>query len=277
MKITDVIKTYDYVDSSNDIYEMTKNIIKGDNNEVITRLSAAFAYTNLSRSSYFQETKFITLWIALESIMRSGQYSDIVSNVKRILPAALCARYFYKMARNFIEDCLRCNIKILNVENITINFELPDKVNLVKSLICVFRTEQHYENLLQKCEVNDLLYYRCEELRYIFNDLDKIREKITHFKRKVEWHIQRIYRIRNEITHSAFRDERSLMIYIEHLYSYLSQLISEIVFYVERKGTTSIEAIYASLETNYSVFEELSNNTPPPIIDFLPEGIIDIV
>lgn len=112
LKITDVFKTYDYVDSTNNVFEDTKNILVNSNKTLImNRLHAAFSYTNLSRSSLFQETKYISLWIALESLMRTGQYPDIISHIKYVLPEILSVRYIYRIIRNFSEDCIRCGFK----------------------------------------------------------------------------------------------------------------------------------------------------------------------
>ena len=107
LRITDIFRTYDYIDSSNNVFEDTKNIINNPLKvDIVNKLHSAFSYTNLSRASLFQETKYISLWIALESIMRTGQYTDIISHVKKVLPATLCTRYFYKIIRNFAEDVL---------------------------------------------------------------------------------------------------------------------------------------------------------------------------
>lgn len=76
LTITDVFKTYDYIDSNNNVFADTNRILNDPNKiQIMNRLHAAFSYTNLSRSSYFQETKYISLWIAIESMMRTGQYA----------------------------------------------------------------------------------------------------------------------------------------------------------------------------------------------------------
>lgn len=277
LRITDIFRTYDYIDSSNNVFEDTKNIINNPLKvDIVNKLHSAFSYTNLSRASLFQETKYISLWIALESIMRTGQYTDIISHVKKVLPATLCTRYFYKIIRNFAEDCIRCGVKRLDLP-LDIKMEASDKKNLVSLLISVFRDNVQYPVLLQQCLVNELLTYRCEEIHTLLNDDKKILGKLEHHKIKIEWHIQRMYRIRNEITHSAFRDDKSLTIYIEHLYTYLAQLMSEIVFYIEHKNATSIEEVYAVIGDNFQTFIELLKEETFEIQDVLPNGIIDVL
>lgn len=274
LRLTDIFKTYDYVDSNNGVFEDTRQIISSQNLEdTKNKLNAVFAYTNLSRSSIFQETKYITLWIALESVMRTGQYQDIITHIKCVLPEILATRYVYRIVRNFSEDCIRCKLK--KCDEIQLNFEQADKRNLVKKTISVFRDDSKYQILLSKCNCNKLLEFRCAEIHKLLNDNQLVSDKLEHYTQKIRWHIQRLYRIRNEITHSAFNENKSLVIYIEHLYTYLSQLISEIVYYIAHKESKSIDEAYATILENYNTYIELIKDNYFETTDLLPNGIIE--
>lgn len=276
LRLTDIFKTYDYIDSNNGVFEDTNRIFtNGAKEHITTKLSAAFAYTNLSRSSLFQETKYISLWIALESVMRTGQYSDIISHVKFVLPEILCIRYFYRMVRNFSEDCIRCGFK--TETSIGIDMQSANKKELVKQLICIFRDSQAYQVLHTRCSANSLLDYRCSEIHELLNDPTAIIQKFEHYTQKIRWHIQRLYRIRNEITHSAFQEDKSLVIYIEHLYTYLAQLMSEVVYYVEHKNVSTVEEAYAIILESYRTYYELLKEDGLQVADVLPTGVIEIV
>lgn len=276
LRLTDIFKTYDYIDSNNGVFEDTNRIFtNGAKEHITTKLSAAFAYTNLSRSSLFQETKYISLWIALESVMRTGQYSDIISHVKFVLPEILCIRYFYRMVRNFSEDCIRCGFK--TETSIGIDMQSANKKELVKQLICIFRDSQAYQVLHTRCRANSLLDYRCSEIHELLNDPTAIIQKFEHYTQKIRWHIQRLYRIRNEITHSAFQEDKSLVIYIEHLYTYLAQLMSEVVYYVEHKNVSTVEEAYAIILESYRTYYELLKEGGLQVADVLPTGVIEIV
>lgn len=276
LRLTDIFKTSDYIDSNNGVFEDTNRIFtNGAKEHITTKLSAAFAYTNLSRSSLFQETKYISLWIALESVMRTGQYSDIISHVKFVLPEILCIRYFYRMVRNFSEDCIRCGFK--TETSIGIDMQSANKKELVKQLICIFRDSQAYQVLHTHCSANSLLDYRCSEIHELLNDPTAIIQKFEHYTQKIRWHIQRLYRIRNEITHSAFQEDKSLVIYIEHLYTYLAQLMSEVVYYVEHKNVSTVEEAYAIILESYRTYYELLKEGGLQVADVLPTGVIEIV
>lgn len=134
----ELYRTYDYLDSSGKVFDSTRKIFTDDKKERLQlKLQGVFGYTNISRASLFQEEKYMNLWIALESLSRTKMYGDIISNIKEILPAALCLRYLYR--------------------------------------------------------------------------------KIENHHRKIEWQVQRLYRFRNEVAHTALQENTSLIIYIEHL------------------------------------------------------------
>ena len=275
LQLKDIFKTFDYIDSRNGVFEDSYHIFSdADKAHVMNKLSAAFAYTNLSRTSVFQENKYISLWIALESVMRTGQYSDIISHVKCVLPEIMCIRYIYRVVRNFSEDCIRCGIP--NDSALSINMQLLNKKALVQQLISIFRDPQNYAILYARCEKSMLLQYRCAEIHRLLNDREAIRTKFEHYTRKIRRHIQRLYRIRNEITHSAFREDKSLVIYIEHMYSYLAQLVSEVVYYIEHKNVESVEEAFAILLENYNTYMELLKENAMPIKEVLPIGIVEL-
>lgn len=272
---TEIFKTYDYVDSRNSVFFDTNRIFNDESKErIASKLSAVFAYTNLSRSSLFQETKYISLWIALESVMNTGQYTDIISHVKCVLPEVLCIRYIYRIVRNFADDCARCRFE--SSEQLSIDMKSENKKELVAALIRIFRNEPQYQTLLTECNANSLLKYRCEKIHELLNSKDIIKNKFEHYTQKIRWHIQRLYRLRNEITHSAFKEDKSLVIYIEHLYTYLAQLMSEVVYYIEHKNVETVEEAYATIGDNYKTYLELMDSGNMQINDILPIGIIEL-
>lgn len=132
--------------------------------------------------------------------------------------------------------------------------ESTDKKELVKNLIAIFRNPNQYAIIEDCCKKNELLNYRCREINTILNSTNIILEKFEHYTKKVRWHIQRLYRIRNEITHSAFQNDKSLMIYIEHLYTYLAQAMSEVVYYVEHKNVNSLEEAFVTILESYNTY-----------------------
>jgi len=220
----------------------------------------------------------MNLWVALESLARTQMYDNIFSNIKETLPEALCLRYIYRIVRNFIEDCGRCDVDF-SFSKLTVNIKQQNKQELVKEVIQVLNDPVSFSELETKCKVNSLLFSRAHSIQILVSDASYARAKLEKHYKMVAWQIQRLYRYRNEIAHSALQKNSSLIIYIEHLYDYLSIYISEIVTCIEKNNLESIEEALCIIKSNYDVFISLANNRDYTTIQsrVLSSGIIDLV
>lgn len=272
-------KTYDYLDSSGKVFENTKNIFIDENKSFIReKLTGAFGYANISRASLFQEEKYMNLWVALESLARTNMYPDIISNVKQTVPAAMSLRYVYRIVRNYVEDCIRCKVEFDFLDHY-IDMKQESKQNMVKETIEVFKTQKLYDVLLEKSKVNSLLKYRTETVHQILNDVLILKNKVKNHHDRIEWQIQRLYRIRNEIVHSALQNETSLIIYIEHLYDYLSTYITEIVTCISERKEGTLEEALTTIKDNYDVFIDFIEKKEYEIIveNVVKTGVIQLI
>lgn len=271
--------TYDYLDSSGRVFESTRRIFADmDKHAIRDKLQGAFSYTNISRSSLFQEEKYMNLWVALESLSRTNMYSNIISNVKETVPAAICIRYIYRIVRNFVEDCKRCRVE-LEFGSFSIDVEQPTKQKMVKETIAVFQDSMQYSQLINKCGSNSLLKHRCDNVHKLLTDIDFAFRKIENHYNRVYWQIQRLYRIRNEIAHAALQEQTSLIVYIEHLNDYLSTYISEVVTCISDKKMGTFEEALCSIKDNYDVFIALYQSNEKDILktNVLSTGIISLI
>lgn len=279
-KINELYKTSLFQDSSNKVFENAMKLY-GDPNEDLKStkiaLNGVFNYANISLLSVFPEEKFMNLWIALESFMRTGQYSNIISHIKEVLPPIVCKRYIYRLIRNFAEDCLRCKVS-MNLSDRSIDLSNDLKQKVVEELIAAIKNEDSYNEMKSLCSINFLLVNRLDELKEILADNFSVISKIRKYYETTLWHIQRLYRIRNEIAHSALKDDNYLITYIEHLFDYLSILIAEIVFICSEKHITAIDEIFPFLKDNYESFNSSANHKESLVTDFqLTSGIIDFL
>ena len=271
--------TYDYLDSSGRVFESTRKIFAdGDKRAIRDKLQGAFSYTNISRSSLFQEEKYMNLWVALESLARTNMYSNIISNVKETVPAAICIRYIYRIVRNFAEDCKRCRVE-LNLGSKSVDLEQLTKQKMVKEIIAIFQDPTLFSQLVSKCSVNTLLKHRCGNVHKLLTDIDFAFSKIENHYNRVNWQIQRLYRIRNEIAHAALQEQTSLIVYIEHLNDYLSTYISEVVTYISDKKLGTFEDALCYIKDNYDVFVALYKENEKGALkaDVLSTGIISLI
>ena len=272
-------KTYDYLESSGSIFLFTKSIFSDEEKRAIReKLNGSFGYANISRASLFQEEKYMNLWVALESLSRTTMYQDIISNVKQTVPAAMCIRYLYRVIRNYVEDCIRCGVDF-SFEDYEVDVQQDSKRNLVNQTIELFTNDDKYERLLEKCSVNTLLHSRTETIHRLLKETAYLKAKVVNHHDRVEWQIQRLYRIRNEITHAALQNETSLIPYIEHLYDYLATYITEIVSCIYTKKKDTIEEALMHIKDNYDIFLSYADSKHDDCLKetILKTGVIELV
>ena len=91
-----------------------------------------------------------------------------------------------------------------------------------------------------------LLQYRIEYYGKMYSDCNKLKLFLTSHRKRVSWHIMRIYRNRNMIVHDGSYFPY-IGIIVQNLHYYIDCLIDTINFYAG-KGYRSIEAIYTALQ-----------------------------
>lgn len=272
--------TFNFLDSSTKIFKASKGIFQETNSLINKKLQATYAYANMGKASGTQEEKFMNTWVALESLCRGTTYDNIISNVLEIVPTALCARYIYRHFRNFIEDCLRCEITFSFRETDFLFTDTRSRREHVKDIINIMRNPVLYRELEDKCKINDLLLHRCKEMNKLATDSDSMFKKIEDHNDTVRKQLSRLYRIRNNIAHTGMTST-SLTRYIEHLVDYLNDFVAEVVMCSIIKKEDTPELIFEMIKDNYIAFVDLKKNTnskdiPKVLAGLLDTGIIEL-
>lgn len=280
-KSKDLYSTYDYLEGAYKIFSASKELDRNAEQSLRTKLQATYSYANMGKVSYAQTEKFMNTWVALESLCRTDMYENIIENVLQTVPPALCLRYIYRCFRNFVEDCRRCDIDF-QFSNISIDLRQTSKEKLVEEIITVLNDRVVYQELLDKCKINKLLLQRCNEMHLIATNANEMFQKIDSHYTNVRRHLSRLYRLRNEIAHSALNDGTSLIRYIEHLDDYLSDFVAEVVMCWSKNPQSSIENIFEIIKDNYQAYTDIKNSkkeaNPIALLDSLRKtGIIALV
>ena len=192
-----------------------------------------------------------------------------------------CAQNIYRCIRNFAEDCLRCGVNFdLSVKNIQLKH--PDKKKVVEEIISALNNNELYNEMLDKCAVNSLLSERCKEMYKLATDAEIMFSRIDQHYSNVKWQLSRLYRIRNEIAHSALNVTVSLLQYIEHLEDYLTTFVAEIIQCWENHRDSDVEEIFAMIKDNYREYSDIrsakKNANPKTLLGDLREtGIIALI
>lgn len=248
-----------YIEGSNPIFNKTLEIFSNQDpsiKNIQVKLQSVYSYMNISKLAIYQEEKFLNMWIGLESFMNTGNYSNIIAHIKNVLPSVMCQRYLYKLVRNLCEDFIRCDIS-LSIQGNVINLENLNKNEMVVEIISHLKNETSLSEILSQVNVNSLLRERVKSLGELFKNEKKMYDKIVKYNDTIYWHTQRLYRLRNDITHSGYLSNSDITPYIEHLHNFVASLIIEVVHIVSNPSLkiTNVGAALAYLTDCYESFK----------------------
>ncbi len=164
----------------------SKNISK-DSKE---KLKSAIRYLRLGNEAIEIEHKIINYWVGLEYLF--SNYKD--GTFTRIKEFLSCIQTLIYAKRNLQE--YHKNIKKMNLDGDMTHYSKTEKS-------CLFNKETYEEIRNLSFNESPLLSYRSWEYKRIFFSNDKRIKYLEQHKQKLEQHLIRLYRVRNEIIHEA--------------------------------------------------------------------------
>lgn len=255
IRADDIYGKYLGTERAQSLIDKSRKLMQRDTS-IKAKLISTFSYSNMGCAASAQEEKYINTWIALESLCRSDIHENIINNVLDVVPPALCRTYIYKIYRNFIEDCKRCDVSF-NLSTGPLFNNNSSNRDKVKELIDSLKNQCIASEFGEACKCNDLLYYRYNEILKLVNDVNATFSKIEKHYNNIKLQLSRLYRIRNEIAHNAFGLDQSLSIFNEHLYDYLSGTVTEIVMCADKNQIDDIYEVFERIKDNYNEFKDI--------------------
>ena len=184
-----------YYRSENSQYEQfIADLQKIDENasiayEVKERINSALRQLRLGNEAIEIEKKFINYWIGLEFIF--SNYDKDKSTFKRLLDYFPIIHSVYYIKRNLVH--FHDSLKIFPIE-----------IASDEELKYLTETTPYDEIINEHFEQYPLLAYRASRLKsHLTNATDKRTTYLTRHKTHLEWHLTRLYRVRNELIHDA--------------------------------------------------------------------------
>ena len=176
---------------------------------------------------------------------------NIEQAIKNIIPTIITRRYIYYRLVDFIKDAQKAEV--------TYRFNYKDFIKKnpsdedIETLYQLLQIPDEYNNLAYLCKQKYvLLYYKCYDLNNMVINAGAVSNVITHHKETLEFHLQRMYRVRNKFMHHAEIDKNIAALY-KHLLVYTWECIREMAYVSETRGIKSLEEIYAYFRMNYGV------------------------
>lgn len=224
------------------------------------RIQNSLRYFRMGLETTVLESRYLHFWIALEFLLKTGSHESIISPIIQFVPKSLALHLFKKLLRDFSANLVRLRVDrdILLGLGIRIDHEKPN----VYDLLGVLTDEVRAQGLVDAL-YNPLLKHRALELSSIMTDGAIAHRRMIQHYEDLKWHLQRMYRIRNRIVHSAAIDFNLLQIE-SNLSYYFTTLFNNILYLADHSTSkTSIEQLMLKQEAMFDfVLDNLRTGRP---------------
>lgn len=193
--------------------------------------------------------QLLNLWTIIETLIDSKKDNeDKINTICAVLCSVLNRCYMYDSLEQLLRDI--CNCSSIDVYSIISQIESDnqelDMVERFVMLLSLNENINYLNNIIYSLKDYPLLIYRLESFsQKVFIDSKTIYEYLQQHKKRIRWHIMRIYRNRNMIVHSG-----SYM-------PYLSIIIENLHFYVDVLFETLIEYYHLGLLNHASIYKDI--------------------
>lgn len=173
------------------------------------------------------ENQLLNLWSALEGFLPPPDQKTVrINHYLASLIPVLTVTYVSKVF-GYVSDCLFNHSE--DIKNLINSISSEDTFSLkTTAMLTCEEFESERRDLCNLLLDNRLLLYRCFWCYQSFSNTKVILKNLEAHKKKIEWHIKRIYTTRNLIVHSA-QSLPYLNSLVENLHSYIDTLVNYIV------------------------------------------------
>ena len=235
-----------YLKSFDILLDSSKRKIDKDS---VDRIINSFHYFRLSVDSAEPETRFLLSWIAFEYLVKINMNKGLIEKVVSYIPKLFVTQYLNKLLKDFASNIfrLRCDRRVLRSAGILVNQN--NQID-IPTLLGLLRDNTKLPTIIA---ANDtpLFEIRVNELVNILKDSNSILSKLQEHLEDVQWNLQRIYRMRNKIVHSASINLNLTQLDGNLTYYYTTLLNNLIYSSINAKENTTLDSMYLNFESEY--------------------------
>mgnify|MGYP004520713189 FL=1 len=218
-------------------------------------------YTLNSAKSLTVQNRFLNFWSSLEYILYPFPRFTIIEKARVVVPEVFALFYLknklnifwarltycmekkgysekYPVLRSFIMDC--------QVEK---DYSTP-------KIISYLSNPEKYESILSELTFHIVLERECRELIMLLTEQEKAAKAIQEYFDGIKHDLNYIYRLRNQLIHSAKDIDDSLEYISFRLYRYVNSVLSTILYYQEKNSSYNITDILSSVDATYQDYDK---------------------
>ncbi len=232
-----------------------KDLMKSSDVDILERI----LHTLHNAKSYNIQNRYLNFWSALEYAIYPFPKESIIEKARVLVSESFTLFYikdkmniFWKRLgyvmrkRSTLEEYSKCNnfIKYCKEE---------DGFNTLK-LIGFLQNKSLYDGVLEELSFHIVLEREMRELIMLVTVPKKARKILVDYHDSIVHDLDCVYRMRNQLIHSAKGMDDSLEHISLRLYRYVNSIVATILYYKKRNSSASIVEILNSLHNTYEVY-----------------------
>ena len=193
--------------------------------------------------------QLLNLWTIVETLIDSKRDNeDKINTICTVLCSILNRCYLYDNLEQLLRDICACTSTDISriISQVEADNQELDRVERLALLLSLNENANLLNDIINALYNYPLLVYRLELFsQHVFINSKTIYDYLQRHKKRVRWHIMRIYRNRNMIVHSG-----SYM-------PYLNIIIENLHYYVDILFDTLIEYYHLGLADHTSIYRDV--------------------
>lgn len=227
--------------------------IKNDTKE---KIKSSVRYLRLGNTALEVEHKFINYWFALEHLFSDAltdNNDNSINKIKRSFPKIHCTIFIKRILKDFHD----------NIDRLKVSSSIPT----YSAEIDYLKDSSTYDYIITNLSSSHpLLAFRAIKIKKaLFTPptgpkKSILSDRVKRHKQDLEWHLARMYRIRNSIVHDASSGKNIISI-TANLKYYLIFIISHTIKILENHN--SLQSIEDLLALSEEMYDSLENELFP--------------
>lgn len=221
-----------------------------------TRTLERVLYTLNSAKSFTVQNRFLNFWSSLEYILHPFPRFTIIEKARVVVPEVFGLFYLKNKMNIFWARLTYCMEKKGYSEKYpTLQSFVTDcqdkKDYSTPKMISYLCSDEKYNEILSELSFHIVLERECRELIMLLTEPAKANKAIQEYFDSIKHDLNYIYRLRNQLIHSAKDIDESLEYISFRLYRYVNSVLSTILYYEEKNSLYNITDILGSIDATY--------------------------
>ena len=233
-----------------------KDSMKNEDVDILERV----LHTLHTAKGYNIQNRYLNFWSALEYIIHPFPKKSIIEKARVLVSESFTLFYVknkmrifwhrlnYTMNKKNNEKHLQCKAFIEKCKE-------EEGFNTLE-VIRFLQDKQLYDAMLDDISFHIILERELRELIMLINEPEKLKKTILEYHNSIIHDLDCIYRLRNQLIHSAKSMDDSLEHISLRLYRYVNSIVATILYYKKQNSEISILEILNSLHNTYEMYIE---------------------